>query len=254
MSDVTVTYYLEIVSSWCYWAEPAWAELKARYAGRVAFEWRIARMRPEDIPVSRAQCDWFYRRSGTMMGSPVMLNSGWLEPGRGGDYLAPDLVAEAGRDLGFTDDRLRLALSRAAEIEGRRIGDLAEAIAVAVAATGLDPAKLRARAESAEVNGACRRLHSRISRAPDQPAPRVRRRRTRLATRRSSPASSGPRPSPLRSRPCWLMLPATRRLPLISGARPTFDRPGKKRCQCRMPGGGRPHFDRSLRGKRSARA
>ncbi len=148
MSDVTVTYYLEIVSSWCYWAEPAWAELRARYADRVAFEWRIARMRPEDIPVSRAQCDWFYRRSGTMMASPIMLNSGWLEPARNGDYLAPDLVAEAGRDLGFSDDRLRLALSRAAEIDGRRIGDMDEAIAVAFAATGLDPVRLRAQAES----------------------------------------------------------------------------------------------------------
>lgn len=31
---VTVTYYVEILSSWCHWAEPAWAELKQRYAGR----------------------------------------------------------------------------------------------------------------------------------------------------------------------------------------------------------------------------
>jgi len=151
MADVTLTYYVEILSSWCHWAEPAWAELKARYAGRVQFEWRIALMRPEDFPVSRAQCDWFYRRSGTMLRSPVMLNSGWLEPQRKGNYVAPNLVAEAGRDLGFADDRLRLALTHAAEIEGRRIGDLAEAVAVAAAATGLDPAALRARAESPEV-------------------------------------------------------------------------------------------------------
>jgi len=151
MADVTLTYYLEILSSWCYWAEPAWSELKARYAGRVQFEWRIALMNPGDFPVSRAQCDWFYRRSGLMMRSRVMLNSGWLEPERKGDYVAPDLVAEAGRDLGFIDDRLRLALTHAAEIEGRRIGDMAVAVDVAAAATGLDPARLRARAESAEV-------------------------------------------------------------------------------------------------------
>ena len=30
-----ITYYLEVISSWCYWAEPAWADLKRRYAGRV---------------------------------------------------------------------------------------------------------------------------------------------------------------------------------------------------------------------------
>ena len=151
MPDVTLTYYLEILSSWCYWAEPAWTELKSRYHGRVRFEWRIAPMNPGDFPASRAQCDWFYRRSGTIMRSPVMLNSGWLEPERRGNYVAPDLVAEAGRDFGFTDDRLRLALTQAAERDGRRIGDLAESLAVAAAATGIDPAKLRARAESAEV-------------------------------------------------------------------------------------------------------
>ncbi len=30
--NVKVTCYLEVISSWCYRAEPAWAELKQRYA------------------------------------------------------------------------------------------------------------------------------------------------------------------------------------------------------------------------------
>jgi predicted DsbA family dithiol-disulfide isomerase len=34
-----ITYYLEVISSWCYWSEPAWAELQRRYADRVAFDW-----------------------------------------------------------------------------------------------------------------------------------------------------------------------------------------------------------------------
>ena len=108
-------------------------------------------MKPEDFPVSLNQCDWFYRRSGLMMRSPFMLNSAWLEPERKGVCLPPDLVAEAGRDLGITDDRLRLALSHAADREGRKVGDMAVAVAAGAAATGLDPAKLRARAESPEV-------------------------------------------------------------------------------------------------------
>jgi predicted DsbA family dithiol-disulfide isomerase len=150
MADVTATYYLEILSSWCHWAEPAWAELRARYAGRVRFEWKIALMNPGDFPVSRSQCDWFFRRSGTIMRSPHMLNSGWFQPELKGVYLAPNLVAEAGRDFGFTDDRLRLALTEAAELQGRQVGNMSEAVAVAAAATGLDPAKIRARAESPE--------------------------------------------------------------------------------------------------------
>jgi len=147
-----ITYYLEILSSWCHWAEPAWAELKARYADRVRFEWRIALMNPADFPVSREQCDWFFRRSGgTVMRSPYMLNSGWVEPSRKGIYTAPDLVAEAGRDFGVGDDRLRLALAHAALREGRKIGGMAEAVSVAARAAKLPPQKLRARAESAFV-------------------------------------------------------------------------------------------------------
>ena len=151
MAAVTVTYYLEVVSSWCHWAEPAWTDLKVRYAGRVQFEWKIALMNPGDFPVSRAQCEWFYRRSGTIMRSPYMLNSGWLQLELKGAYPAPNLVAEAGREFGFTDDRLRLALTHAGTRLGRQIGNMDDAIAVAVAATGLEAATLRARAESTEV-------------------------------------------------------------------------------------------------------
>ncbi|MFI5337957.1 MAG: DsbA family protein [Opitutales bacterium] len=146
-----ITYYLEVISSWCYWAEPAWKQLKSRYAGRVEFEWKIALMRREDFPVSREQCDWFYRRSGMIMQSPFMLNSGWLEPYRGHQFPAASYVAEAGRDFGITGDELRLALSHAADREGLPVASMEPAIAVAVQATGLDGAKLRARAESPEV-------------------------------------------------------------------------------------------------------
>jgi predicted DsbA family dithiol-disulfide isomerase len=151
-SGMKVTYYLEVLSSWCHWIEPVWADLRARYSGRADFEWRIALMRREDFPVSRSQCDWFYRRSGgTVMHSPVMLNSGWFEASRKGSYDAPNLVAEAGRDFGFSDDSIRLALAAAALSGGRKIGDMGVAVSVASAASGIPPKKLRARAESRAV-------------------------------------------------------------------------------------------------------
>lgn len=147
-----VTYYLEVISSWCYWVEPAWAGLRARYAPRgVEFDWKIALMRQEDYPVSREQCDWFYRRSGLIMQSPFMLNSGWLEPWREGLFPAASYVAEAGRDFGITGDELRLALAHAADREGIKVCSMGPAIEVAVKATKLDPKKLQARAESPEV-------------------------------------------------------------------------------------------------------
>jgi predicted DsbA family dithiol-disulfide isomerase len=149
---VKITYYLEVLSSWCTWAEPTWDALKSRYGDRVQFEWRIALMNPADYPTSREQCDWFYRRSGgTVMRSGFMLNSAWFEASRQGNYPAPNLVAEAGRDFGFNGDEIRRALAQAALRDGQKIGDLAVSVAVAAQAGKIDATKLRAAAESAAV-------------------------------------------------------------------------------------------------------
>ena len=146
-----VTYYVEIFSSWCLLAEPAWAELKAKYAGRVAFDWKIALMNAEDFPETPEQCDWFYRRSGTVMRSPFRLSSGWVEAGTRMLYPTPNLVAEAARELGATGDEVRLALAHAAMREGRKVARIEEAVAVAAAAGKLDPKALRELAGSAKV-------------------------------------------------------------------------------------------------------
>ena len=147
-----ITYYLEVLSSWCTWAEPTWDALKAKYAGRVEFEWKIALMNPGNFPATREQCDWYYRRSGgTVMNSPFMLNSGWLEASRKGVYHAPNLVAEAGRDFGFNGDEIRRAIAHAALREGRKVGDMAVSVAVAAKAGKINARKLRAAAESPAV-------------------------------------------------------------------------------------------------------
>ena len=143
--NVKITYYLEVISSWCYWAEPAWAELKRRYAGKVAFQWKIAQMPAEAYPISKEQAEWFYRRSGTIVRSPFMLNAGWFEPGA---KPVPNLVAEAARDFGVTDDRVRLAIAHAGEREGKKVGRWDVAIGVAAKAAKLNKAKLLARAKS----------------------------------------------------------------------------------------------------------
>jgi len=147
---VRVTYYLEVISSWCYWVEPGWAQLKQRYAGRAEFDWKIALMPAEAYPVSVNQCDWFYRRSGSVMRSPFMLNSGWFEP-EIKQYLVPNYVAQAAKDFGITDDRVRLAIANAGLREGKKVGRWEVAIAVAAPAAGIDPAKLQTRAESPEI-------------------------------------------------------------------------------------------------------
>jgi predicted DsbA family dithiol-disulfide isomerase len=153
---IKITYYLEVISSWCYWAEPAWAELKSRYAGSdVTFEWKLALMDSSGLPTSKAQAEWFYRRSGTIVRSPFMLNSGWFDPNLK-EYLAPNLIAEAGRDFGIEDDRIRLALAKAALRDGRKVGDWKEAAAIGAAAANLVPEKLLERARQPSVEARAR--------------------------------------------------------------------------------------------------
>ena len=150
-----MTLYLEVISSWCSWALPAWSELQKRYAGRVDFAWQIALMDSTGLPPTREQSEWFYRRSGTLMRSPFMLSAGWFEPGWT-EYLAPNLVSEAARDFGISDDRVWSAIAHAALREGRRVGQWEVAAAVGAQAGNLDEAKLLERARSAEVEARAR--------------------------------------------------------------------------------------------------
>ena len=147
---VKVTYYLEVISSWCHWAEPAWTQLKERYEGRAQFDWKIALMPAEGYPVSANQCDWFYRRSGSVVRSPYMLNSGWVEP-EIKQYLAPNYVALAARHMGITDDHVRWAIAHAAMREGKKVGRWEIAVEAAAEAGKLDPAKLSALAQAPEI-------------------------------------------------------------------------------------------------------
>jgi len=147
---ISVTDYLDVVSSWCFWSEATWAELKKRYEGRVKFQWKIALMDPSGLPTSREQEQWFYRRSGVMMHSPFMLNTDWYEPSLP-EWLAPNCVAEAAKDFGFTDDRVRLALAHAALREGKKISDWNVSAQIGAEAGGIDTGKLLERATSAEI-------------------------------------------------------------------------------------------------------
>ena len=147
---ITVTYYLEVISSWCHWAEPAWAEFQRRYAGRAELGWKIAQMPLAAYPVSINQLEWFYRRSGSIMRSPYMINTGWFDPDDI-EMIVPNLMAEAARDFGAKDDRVRLALQNAAVRDGKKVGRWEIAADVAAKAGKLDKAKLLARAKSKEV-------------------------------------------------------------------------------------------------------
>jgi predicted DsbA family dithiol-disulfide isomerase len=152
---IKITYYLDVISSWCYFAEPAWAALRERYAGRVDFDWKIALMDASGMPASREQCAWFYRRSGTIMRSPFMLNTAWLQPGVA-EYPVRNFVAEAAREMGVTDDRVRLALAAAVLRDGRQADQWETAAEIGAEAGGIDQTKLLEQARSPEVEARVR--------------------------------------------------------------------------------------------------
>src|SRR5438034_11144605 len=148
---ISITNYLDVMSSWCFWSQPTWAELKRRYADRVEFDWKIALMDGEGLPKSRAQEEWYYRRSGLMNRSPFLLRSDSYEPVLP-EYLVPNLVAEAAPDLGIKDDSVRLALSNSILLEGSKaIRDVDVAAESGARASGLEKAKLVDRAKSPEI-------------------------------------------------------------------------------------------------------
>ena len=136
-----VTCYLDVISSWCHWGEPVWSELKRRYEGQAEFTWKIALMDASGLPVSVEQLEWFYRRSGVMMRSSYKLNSGWFDANLT-EYLAPNAVAEAARELGVTGDSVRLAIAEAAVIHGKRVSDWDVSVSVASKASGLSEGDL----------------------------------------------------------------------------------------------------------------
>ena len=148
--QITVTDYLDVISSWCFWSEPTWAELKKRYGGRVEFQWKIALMDPNGLPTSREQEQWFYRRSGMMMRSPFMLKTDWYDPSLP-EWLASNCVAEAAKDFGLSDDGVRLALSRAALREGKKVSDWEISAEIAAGAGKIDKKQLLDRARSPEI-------------------------------------------------------------------------------------------------------
>jgi predicted DsbA family dithiol-disulfide isomerase len=152
---LTATNYLDVISSWCFWATPAWEEVRARYADRVDFRWKIALMDKAGLPPTREHTEWYYRRSGTLMRSPFMLRTDWVEAGRA-EYLEPNCIAEAARDFGIEDDRAWIALSRAELREGKKIRYWEVAAQIVAAATGLDEKQLIERAKSPEIEARVR--------------------------------------------------------------------------------------------------
>lgn len=140
---VKLVYYLDVMSSWCFYAEPALEAVRRVFGASLDYEWRIAWLANGGAwRYTPKQLAWYYRRSESISG--VTLNPAHIQSTADGSRW-PDLAAEAARALGATGDVVRHALAHAALIDGRHVEERDVALSIAAEAGGLDGAALAAK-------------------------------------------------------------------------------------------------------------
>src|SRR5690348_6892757 len=120
MAHVDLIYYVDVLSSWCHVADRAVERIEDKYGASVRLDWRIAQLfNYGPLPYTQKDLRWYYERTAKMTG--VLLNEAWHDsPDTTTKYA--NAAAEAARELGVTDSRVRRGLSRAALLDGKRIG------------------------------------------------------------------------------------------------------------------------------------
>jgi predicted DsbA family dithiol-disulfide isomerase len=155
MTRLKLTYYVDVLSSWCFVVEPALARLRQTLGQRLDYEWRIAYLfGGGPLGYSAELSAWQYRRNHSVSGAT--LNPAWRESLDDTTWFA-DLAAEAARSLGVTDDSVRLALTNAAFVDGRHMGRRDEAVRVAAEASGRAPAAIE---RAMDDNAVIERMHA----------------------------------------------------------------------------------------------
>lgn len=149
MAHVDLIYYVDVLSSWCHVADYAVERIEAVYRERVRLDWRIAQLFDYGpLPYSQNDLKWYYARTAKMTG--VQLNESWHDAADTTTKFA-NQAAEAARALGAADSRVRRGLSRAALLEGRKLGRRDEAVAHAARLSGFAPERIAEVMDSPQV-------------------------------------------------------------------------------------------------------
>lgn len=149
MAHVDLIYYLDVLSSWCHVADYAVERIEAVYGDRVRLDWRIAQLFDYGpLPYSQNDLKWYYGRTAKMTG--VQLNQAWHDsPDTTTKYA--NRAAEAARVLGAAGSKVRRGLSRAALLDGKKIGRRDEAIAHAARLSGFPAERIAELMDSEQV-------------------------------------------------------------------------------------------------------
>ena len=146
---VTMIYYLDVLSSWCYVADRALERIREKYGDELQVEWRIAQLfGGGPLPYTCEQLAWYYGR--TAKASGVQLDA-WWHRHADDSTLHANLAAEAVRFLGVGGDTVRRGLAHAAMIDRKPLGRRDDAVAEAARLSGLSAAQIDAAMDSREV-------------------------------------------------------------------------------------------------------
>ena len=150
---IRLVYYLDVMSSWCLYAEPAIEAVRRIFGADLEFDWRIAWINDgAPLNYTPAQLAWYYRRSGSVSG--IKLNPAHMKS-TADSTRWPNLAAQAARDLGC-GEVARHALARAGMVEGRHVEDREVAIEVASDSCELDRRRLAAKMDDPAIEGRLR--------------------------------------------------------------------------------------------------
>lgn len=146
---VTMIYYVDVLSSWCYVADRALERVREKYADELHFEWRIAQLfGGGPLPYTCEQLAWYYGRTAKATG--VQLDAWWHQDAAD-TTLHANLAAEAVRSLGIGGDAVRRGLAHAAMIDRKPVGRREDAVAEAARLSGLPAGQIAAAMDSREV-------------------------------------------------------------------------------------------------------
>ena len=158
---MTIEYFIDACSSWAYLARETIYRLRIAFGDRADFTWRIALIdRAEALGYTPETLDWYYRRSHAIAGEK--LNAGWIVDRTTGS-LEANLVVEAARELGVSDDRAWLAIGAATMGAGQPIASFVGASDTIARACGIDADRLVDLAQTAvirdRVDASTKRFH-----------------------------------------------------------------------------------------------
>lgn len=128
IAPLECTYFLDILSQWCFVADEALAKLRSKYGKNVNVSYRFVPIAFKgELPVTRSEQIVAYERSAMITGVKTVP---WIEEHQAPNTWEANATAPAAAHLGFDLDEVRKAIARAALLRAEPMGRPGAAMAL----------------------------------------------------------------------------------------------------------------------------